>query len=261
MVTIISGVATHVGRVRELNEDTFSAGDHLFVVADGMGGHAAGEIASALAIARLEHLGDKESLKPEDIVQAVESANNDILASAAENIERARMGTTITGLGLVRVGGTDHWAVFNVGDSRVYRFADAALTQLTTDHSEVEELVASGRLRAEDARTHPLRNVVTRSLGTAPGPVTDVWLLPLAKGERFVVCSDGLYTELGDDEIAATLAREPDVQRAADALVEEAVSAGGRDNVTVIVVDFAGAHALDDAAENTAPRPRDPEAT
>ena len=124
MMAVASGAATHVGLVREINEDTYSASGHLFVVADGMGGHAAGEVASAMAIARLRPLATQESLKPEDIVQALDSANDDIVNSATAHVDRAQMGTTVTGLGLVRVGGTDHWAVFNVGDSRVYRLVE-----------------------------------------------------------------------------------------------------------------------------------------
>jgi serine/threonine protein phosphatase PrpC len=257
-MVIASGAASHVGLVRETNEDTFTADGSLFVVADGMGGHAAGEVASALAVSRLRTLSDASPMRLDDILQAVDSANRDILASAAEAAERAHMGTTVTGLGLVRVGGTDHWAVFNVGDSRVYRFAESSITQLTVDHSEVAELVAAGRLSAEEARTHPLRNVVTRSLGTLPPPTTDVWLFPLAAHDRFVLCSDGLYAELDDLEIAATLSRETDAQGAANALVEQAVLAGGHDNITVIVVDVSGAQPLDDLMSDTAPRPHYP---
>ena len=157
------------------------------------------------------------------------------------------------------VAGLDHWVVFNVGDSRVYRLANDALAQVTVDHSEVTELVAAGEISAKSARTHPHRNVVTRSLGTDPAPNPDLWVFPPTAGERFLICSDGLTLELDDTVITDVLTTESDAQRAAETLVQRAVSAGGRDNVTAIVVDLESSISTDEVDEDTAPRMRDPE--
>jgi PPM family protein phosphatase len=165
------------------------------------------------------------------------AGNHDILAAIEVDERQAGMGTTLTGLAIIDRSGDPRWLVFNVGDSRVYRFADDELTQLTVDHSEVEELVAAGRLSAAQAKEYPRRNVVTRSLGLVPAPAADVWVLAPAAPERFLVCSDGLTLELSDDSIAAVLRAESDPQRAADRLVAVTLDAGGRDNVTVLVID------------------------
>ena len=253
MVTVRAGAASDAGRVRQLNEDTALTTTGMFVVADGMGGHAAGEVASGLAVARLGRLGARGDLKPDDVRAELALANRDILASAGEHPERAGMGTTVAGLSLVRFAGTEHWVVFNVGDSRVYRFVEDTLVQMTVDHSEVEELVAAGAIDSEQARTHPRRNVVTRALGMDPAPDPDVWVFPPTPGERFLICSDGLSLELADAEIAAVLRAEPTPQEAAEALVRKAVDAGGRDNVTVVVVDHVTGDD-DEANADTLPR-------
>lgn len=238
MLTLIWGSATDVGRVRTLNEDSLWCSDGLFVVADGMGGHAAGEVASALAVAALHAVADSPPVRAEDITAAIWRANEQILAAGYADGERFGMGTTITGLGVVAADGGDHWAVFNVGDSRVYRFAGGMLSQLTVDHSEVQELVAAGRLLREQVRFHPRRNVVTRSLGSHPAPVADIWVFPPTAGDRFLVCSDGLTTEVEDADIARTLFEVTDPQAAADELVRQANEAGGHDNITAVVVDL-----------------------
>ena len=138
---------------------------------------------------------------------------------------------------VVAVAGTDHWAVFNMGDSRVYRLFEGELAQVTVDHSEVQELVSSGRLTAEEARTYRRRNVVTRSLGIDPPDAVDTWVFPPVPGERFLMCSDGLTGEVGDARIQEILGSVDDPQMAADLLVQAAIDAGGSDNVTVVVVD------------------------
>jgi PPM family protein phosphatase len=231
------GAASHTGLVRERNEDSALTTEGLFAVADGMGGHAAGDVASRLAVAALMRLAGRENLRARDILDAIAAANDDILSSIESDASQAGMGTTLTGVAIVEPGGEARWAVFNVGDSRVYRFAGDVLKQLTDDHSEVSELVAAGQLTADQAKVYPRRNVVTRSLGTVPAPAPDVWLLEPSAPERFVVCSDGLTGEIEDDAIADILRAEPDAQRAADRLVAAAVEAGGRDNVTVLVID------------------------
>ena len=248
------GAATDVGRVRTTNEDSVLVAGTVFAVADGMGGHLAGDVASALATTRLGDLGALAEATPEDVVAALDAANADILAAADPDGQRHGMGTTVTGLCLVRMGGAAHWLVFNIGDSRVYRLAGEQLARLTVDHSEVEELVTAGRITSEQARSHPLRNVVTRALGTNPAPVADLWVFPCTPGERFLVCSDGLTTELDDDEIISVLRSEPVAQTAADVLVARAVAAGGHDNVTAIVVDLPAAADVTEVDGRTAPR-------
>jgi PPM family protein phosphatase len=254
MLTVRAGAASNVGCVREANEDCVGVGERFFVVADGMGGHAAGEVASGLAVERLVRLGERDGLRVGDVRAGVGAANREIVEAARGNPEQAGMGTTVAGLGIVRVAGSDHWVVFNVGDCRVYRLDKGELAQLTVDHNEVEELLAAGRITAGEARDHPMRNVVTRALGTEPAPETDVWVFPPVAGERFLICSDGLPLELLDAEIAEVLRAESDPQRAADRLVDAAVSAGGRDNVTVVVVDHLGVE-NGPASGNTVPRP------
>lgn len=230
------GVATHVGRVRTHNEDSARAEGSVFVVADGMGGHAAGEVASTLATDALIELAGRRDLEVTDVVAQVAEANRRILESAAEHPDQSGMGTTVTGVAVVLVGGEPHWAVFNVGDSRVYRSVDGRLTQVTVDHSEVQELVNRGYLTVEQAARHPARNIITRSLGREPMGAVDTWVFPPHAGERLVICTDGLSNELSIEEIEQVVNSVDDAQAAASTLVEKAVTAGGRDNVTAIVI-------------------------
>lgn len=250
-----TGAATHTGMVRDLNEDSLLVADGVYAVADGMGGHAAGDVASAIAVRRLGSLAGRARLTADDVRAELSAANADVLADVAANPDRMGMGTTVTGLATVEAAGSPHWAVFNIGDSRVYRLSAGALTQLTVDHSEVAELMAAGRITEDESLTHPLRNVVTRAVGTAPPPEPDVWVFPPVLGDRFLVCSDGLPLELADDEIGSVLRAADDPQAAADELIARAVAAGGRDNVSVVVVhcDAVGDTALGD---DTTPRPR-----
>lgn len=247
------GAATHTGRVRAINEDSYLARFPVFVVADGMGGHAAGEVASRLATEAFAGLADARVLSANDSVAAISSANSVILDTAGGDPDLQGMGTTIAGLAVVTVGGSEHWQVFNVGDCRVYRFARGRLDQLTVDHSEAEELVASGQLSKQEARTYARRNVVTRSLGTEPPPQSDSWVFPPSPPERFLICSDGVTTELEDEVIEGVLAAETDPQSAAEHLVRLAVEAGGRDNITSIVVDGNRPYQTD-IEEDTTPR-------
>jgi PPM family protein phosphatase len=227
-----TAAATHVGRVRTANEDSFLTLPALALVADGMGGHLAGDVASALVVQAFATLGDAAELEAGAVVAAVGRANDAILTEAGADEAKAGMGTTVTGVARVDGG---HWLVFNVGDSRVYRIAGGAALQITADHSAVARLVANGQLAPELAKVHPLRNVITRSVGMETSPEVDTWLLPVAEGDLFVVCSDGLTGELEDWEIAALAAEAPTLQAGADALVAAAVERGGRDNVTVVL--------------------------
>ena len=228
--------ASHVGRVRKLNEDSYLLSDAgLAVVADGMGGHACGDVASAMAIASFEHFSPEAPPTPGLLLEAVRAANQRILSEAAANPEKAGMGTTITGLAAVAQGGVPHWFVFNVGDSRTYRYADHRLTQVTVDHAEIAELIAAGSIDPSEARSHPLRHVITRALGSEPAE-PDTWIMPAEGAEVFVLCSDGLPNEVTDEQIADILSGTSSARDAADELVSAALLAGGRDNVTVIVV-------------------------
>lgn len=253
MIRVETGAATSAGRVRTVNEDDYVAAPPVFVVADGMGGHAAGEVASGLATAEFRTLAGQAQLSAADVQRVLDQAHDRICWRAEAEPDRRGMGTTVTGLVGVQQAGTDHWLVFNVGDSRVYRFAGGSLTQLSTDHSEVEELVGAGTISREEARSHPRRNVVTRSLGTGLTPRPDLWLLPPTVGERFLICSDGLVNEVDDDRLVSELRSTRGAQQLADRLVAAAVAAGGRDNVTVVVVDVVGTDD-DGADEDTVPR-------
>jgi protein phosphatase len=255
MLTLRWGSATDVGRVRTLNEDSLLAVPGLFVVADGMGGHAAGEVASQLAVAEFARLAEQAPMRTEDVTETVRRANEHILSASAERVDRLGMGTTLTGVGVVGSEQGEQLAVFNVGDSRVYRFTEGQLDQVTVDHSAVQELVDAGRLSAQAARTHPRRNVVTRSLGSNPGPAPDVWLMQPRAGDRFLVCSDGLTGELEDPVIAELLRANPDPQAAAEQLVRQAVAAGGHDNVTTVVLDVVRVHDAEPLPGQTAAMP------
>ena len=256
MLTTVSGSRTDTGLLRVLNEDSLLDGPQLWSVADGMGGHAAGDVASRLVIESLRRLGSSErAIRPPELASALAEANAAILAYADEHPRAAGMGSTVAGVAQVSVGDEPHWVIFNVGDSRVYRCFGGSMARATTDHSEVEEMVLDGRITEDEARTHRLRNVITRSMGTDPAPQVDTWVLPQTPGERFLVCSDGLTTELTDPQIAEILLGVADPGQAAELLLSQALAAGGRDNVSVIVVDLLG-EAESDLDEQTLPRVR-----
>ena len=164
MPYVTVGASSDVGRVRELNEDSIYVGTHVWAVADGMGGHAAGDVASALATQALRTI-DHEGLAVEELLATINVANDTISEFGEQHPASMGLGTTLTGLAEVMIGGAHHWAVFNVGDSRVYRFSGGELARATIDHSEVEEMVLDGRITEDQARTHPSRNYITRSLG------------------------------------------------------------------------------------------------
>lgn len=239
VLTLNRGAATDAGGVRELNEDSILSESDLFAVADGMGGHAAGEVASGIAVATLRELTSLASTRREDVLEAIDRANAAIVAFAETHSDHSGMGTTLAGLSRISFLGTDYWLVFNVGDSRVYRLDTPRLVQLSTDHSEVEELIEAGAITPDEALVHPRRNVITKSLGMDPRPVPDTWMLPIEAGQRFLICSDGLILEVSEQDVALILIREPDPQIAADRLIASAIRAGGRDNVSAIVVDVA----------------------
>lgn len=248
------GAASDSGRVRPHNEDSFLADPPLFVVADGMGGHMAGEVASRLAVDQFSELIGRADLTANETITSLLDANTSILEEAKRHPEKSGMGTTLAGLAVITAAGSEHWLVFNVGDSRVYRLFEGHLSQLTVDHSEVQERVAAGQMTPEEARTSSFRNIVTRSLGTEPAPVPDSWVFPPEAGERFVICSDGLTTELADEDIQSCMGTIEDPQAAAQELVDRAVNSGGRDNVSVIVVDTVIERPESKLDVDTAPR-------
>ncbi len=225
-----------VGHRRAVNEDSVIAAPPVFAVADGMGGHAAGDRASAAVVERLA--GASRDTGPIDLahLQAALTAAAGDIDRIAENIP-AGVGTTVTGAALVWRGERPEFAVFNIGDSRVYAFADGDLRQVTVDHSVVQELVDAGLLDAADAEHHPDSNVITRAVGFRERPRPDVWPLPLTAGLRLLICSDGLTKELSGDRLREEMAAGRSAADTADTLVDAALAAGGRDNVTVVVVD------------------------
>lgn len=246
------GYGTDRGLRRELNEDSFIASDPVFAVADGMGGHEAGEVASGMcvrALAGMPQLATGERTATASVVQH-------FLASADESIRAAtgsRAGTTLSGVVVVEQMGVPYWLVMNIGDSRTYRLSHGQFAQVSVDHSEVQELVDTGEITAEQAAVHPRRHVVTRALGTGDDTEADYWLLPIEEGDRVMVCSDGLNGELTDDRMLGILGSVEDPQEAVDALIQAALRSGGRDNITVIVVDAI--NVLNDAGvATTAPR-------
>ncbi len=228
-----------MGRVRAINQDDFGAGDDLFVLADGMGGHRGGEVASAEAVAGV--LGSFDERTRAGLARAVDRANQAVFGRAAGDVDLFGMGTTLCALALARSEGGDVLAVANVGDSRVYRYGDGRLTQVSDDHSLVADLVRAGDLTEEEAARHPQRNILTRALGIESALSVDTWELPIQADDRYLLCSDGLFNEIDDDRIAALLAGHDNPELTAATLVRAAVEAGGHDNVTALVVDIDAA--------------------
>ncbi|MFZ4517454.1 MAG: protein phosphatase 2C domain-containing protein [Microthrixaceae bacterium] len=235
MTRLESASATLVGQVRQANEDSHLVTTDLVAVADGMGGHLGGEVASATTVEVLSSAAGSRTV--EDLVAAVHLANRRVNDRAAEDEELRGMGTTVCAVGLVTYDDRDELAVLNVGDSRVYLWAAGELVQLTEDHSLVETLVREGRLTPAEAEAHPQRNVLTRALGVEPLVVVDAWLLEPCDGDRVLLCSDGLFNEVDVPRIAEVLASDDGPDAAARRLAAEADAAGGRDNITVVVVD------------------------
>ncbi len=224
---------TDIGRVRTHNEDSVLAQPPLFVVADGLGGHEAGEVASSIAVETVrDHAPRRADVKA--LARAVKAANREVLRAAKEGIGRAGMGTTITAA-LVENG---RIALAHVGDSRAYLLRDGHLERVTEDHSMVADLIRRGQITEEESRVHPNRSVITRALGTDANMEADTYEVQASAGDRLMLCSDGLTSMLEDPKIAELLGgyREPDI--AAAALIDAANEAGGHDNISVVVVDI-----------------------
>lgn len=236
-VRLVAGTATHTGQIRASNQDAVGMVDDLFVVADGMGGHRGGEVAAAEAVDVL--MVGLERSDRAGLVAAVRAANRSILERAAAEPDLSGMGTTLCALAVVdSPSGDDALAVVNIGDSRVYRFAAGRLDQVSDDHSLVADLVRAGEITSEEAAHHPQRNILTRALGIEADPLIDSWDLVPVHGDRYLLCSDGLFNELDDGRLTEMLSGGS-VQEVADRLVQEAVDNGGHDNVTVLVAEVA----------------------
>ena len=236
--TPLSAAVSHVGKIRSNNQDSGYAGSHLFVVADGMGGHAGGDVASAIATKRVAE-ADAEYTAAEDAefaLQAAMIAANSLLAETVfEHSELTGMGTTVSGI--LRVG--DQIVLAHIGDSRIYRFRDGELEQVTADHTFVQRLVDSGRITPEEAAVHPRRSVLLRVLGDVDAaPEIDTKVLDTRPGDRWLLCSDGLSSYVSEDKISAILGSVRTSQGAADRMVKESLDHGAPDNVTVLILDI-----------------------
>lgn len=264
-----SAIGSHVGMVRSNNQDSAFAGDYLFLVADGMGGHAGGDVASALATQDIAHVDMEPTGNPRETTEllrkTVLAANRKLRNTVQERPELAGMGTTFTGF--LTVG--DKLALAHIGDSRLYLLRDNELKQITIDHTFVQRLVDSGKITEEEAKYHPRRSVLMRVLGDVDSsPEVDTSVLDTQPGDVWLLCSDGLCGYVDDPEIEKILRRRSSLQAAVDALIDKSLAHGAPDNVTVVLVQttaepreitepnprFAGSAA-------TAPEPRDGQVT
>ncbi|WP_213816821.1 PP2C family serine/threonine-protein phosphatase [Glaciihabitans sp. dw_435] len=233
-----SAAVSHVGKIRANNQDSAYAGKYLFVVADGMGGHAGGDVASAIAVNRIAEV-DREFPSARDAEFALQTAllaANTLLAETVfEHNELTGMGTTVSGF--LRVG--HQIAIAHIGDSRIYLLRDGNFEQISADHTFVQRLVDSGRITPEEAAVHPRRSVLMRVLGDVDAaPEIDTTILDTLPGDRWLLCSDGLSSYVADDKLHNVLANVPTAKEAAERLVKESLDQGAPDNVTVVVVDI-----------------------
>jgi len=238
------GAATDVGKVRTRNEDSYLVDEPLFVVADGMGGHRGGDVASRLTVNTLHEAQPQRDPSGAALLDAVRSANRIVNERSAADRDLRGMGTTVTALQTSGESGR----IAHVGDSRAYLLRSGALQQLTQDHTLVQQMVDEGNLDADEADRHPARHIMTRALGVEEQVAVDQLTLDLHPGDRILLCSDGLTAMLSAGDIRELMGRGSDAQATADALVELAVERGGEDNVTVVVVDVDA----DDGADSDA---------
>ncbi len=230
--------ATDIGLVRQTNQDALYADDTLAIIADGMGGHAAGEVAAAISI-DLVREGFRESPSVEGLVEAIQAANLAVVSDSRANPEHFGMGTTIIAVGLtLDLEGMVSPTLVHVGDSRAYQLRDGALRQLSEDHSVAEEWVRMGRLTTEEAAVHPRRHQLTRAVGVEDTIAIDVASISALAGDRLLICSDGLSNELDNDTLARLASAPNGLEMAVESLVSEAKVAGGRDNISVILLEF-----------------------
>jgi protein phosphatase len=246
-VELHHGAATDVGLVRQVNEDSFLVAPPVFVVADGMGGHEHGDVASRIVVEEFRKLAEQgydaargaEAVAATLVAAQVRIAEYDA-AHGVPGVASSGSGSTVVAALLVEQQDGPRWLLANVGDSRIYRFTDGVLDQVSVDHSIVQELIDAGRLTRSAAAEHPDRHVITRALGGSASGEADYFLLPLGSAERLLLCSDGVSGMIADAEIAQILGQCDDPRDAADKVVAAAVAAGGRDNATAVVVDVVG---------------------
>ena len=237
MTVLRSGSATDVGRIRKINQDFPLERANLFAVADGMGGHAGGEVAAKVAVETLQQAFERTPTT-DGLRAAFDEANREVWTQSQANPELRGMGTTLTAIALVGgSGGHDTIALANVGDSRAYVYSGGSLVQVTDDHSLAEERMRHGEMTEAEAAVHPQRHILTRALGVSSEVEPDMWELELHTGDRVLICSDGLSNEVGLDEMASILGEIDDPEQAARHLVDVANEHGGADNITVVVVD------------------------
>lgn len=244
-VDLHHGAATDVGFVRVVNEDALLVAPPVFVVADGMGGHSGGDVASRIVVEEFARLA--QEIDPRRGAEQVADTYARAQARIVEYADHQRVGqpgwhagTTAVVAVLVDDEGDTKWLLANLGDSRIYRLAEGRLDQVSVDHSVVQELIDAGHITAAQAAVHPERHVITRALGSPEGIHPDFFLLPLVSVERLLLCSDGISGMIDDATIERILVTEADPRDAADALVAAALEAGGRDNATAVVVDVVG---------------------
>jgi PPM family protein phosphatase len=243
-VELHHGAVTDVGLVREINEDAYLVAPPVFVVADGMGGHEDGDVASRIVVEEFAQLADHgydPTRGREAVAAALESSQRRITEhTAAGPRPRRTPGTTVVVALLVEEEGEPAWLLANLGDSRIYVVAKGRLRRVSTDHSVVQELVDSGEITADEAHDHPERHVITRALGGPRLEPADYFVLTMAEAERLLLCTDGVSGLIDDDRIGSILTQTPDPRDAADGLVRAALEAGGDDNATAVVVDVVG---------------------
>ncbi len=246
-VELHHGAATDIGRVREVNEDAFLAAPPVFVVADGMGGHDRGDVASQIVVeefTKVAQAGYDPAAGPDLIARTLHSCQQRIgeydASRRAEGAEKFAAGTTVVAALVIEQEGQTRWLLANLGDSRIYRFHDGALERISVDHSVVQELIDAGTITESDAAVHPDRHIITRALGGRGSAEADYFVLPLASVERLLLCSDGVSGMIDDAEIAVIMGAVEDPRDAADRVVAAAVAAGGKDNATAVVVDVVG---------------------
>jgi serine/threonine protein phosphatase PrpC len=255
-IEIAASAATDTGRVRRINEDSLLAAPPVFLVADGMGGHDAGDLASAAVREAFAATIRPGALTSTDLVLDAVAAANASTRLLTEGRADAIAGSTVAAIALVATEAGTRWMIANVGDSRVYQWNGRTLRQVSVDHSVVQELLDRGAIDREEAARHPARNVITRAIGASVEVDCDVWLLPVTARQTFLLCSDGLTRELDDERIARILIRGESgllEKPTAEALIDAAVAAGGADNVTAIVVD-AVLTTIDDLPSDTTER-------
>lgn len=229
------GSRTDIGYVRDLNEDSLIIIPPLFAVADGMGGHEAGEIASEITVNTLAELAPSH-LDAEGLTAAVEAANYNVMKAPRQGIGRDGMGTTLTAAMLEG----ERLLIAQVGDSRAYLLHKGHLQQITRDHSLMADLIEAGQITPEEARVHPNRSVITRAIGSDIHMRPDIYELNVDAGDRILLCSDGLSSMISNNAIESIMRRQSDAQHCADELVTAALENGGADNVTVVVADVPG---------------------